>query len=122
MSIQPIQVILIIFIFWAISRVYLRAKDKSLTSGEGMFWFSIFALAAVGVIDPNFTTYLARQLGIGRGSDVVIYLSIVLLFYLIFRINVYLENIRHDITKLVREISLLRFNQEPKKSTKKSKS
>ena len=113
---QPIQIILIPFLFFAISRVYLRAKEGTLSPGDALFWLSLFSLAGFGIIDPNFTTYLAKQLGIGRGTDVVIYISIVLLFYLIFRTNVHLENLRHDITKLVQAIALLEKDPNPKKS------
>jgi len=112
---QPIQVILIPFLFFALSRVYLRAKDRALSRGEGIFWGSLFFLAVTGVLDPGFTNYLARQLGIGRGADVVIYFSLVLLFYLNFRTNVHLENARHEITRLTREIALRDYHETKKK-------
>jgi len=86
-----------------------------------LFWFGIFTLATFGVIDPNFTTYIANLMGIGRGSDIVIYVSIMMLFYLIFRINVYIENIRHDITKLVREIGMLKHLQDDQKKPRNKK-
>jgi len=120
-SLQPIQIILLIFLFFAISRVYLQAQKGTLSWGEGMFWTSLFTIAVVGVIDPGFTTYLAQQLGIGRGADIVLYFSIVLLFYLIFRTNVYLEDLRHDITQLVREIALLKDDSNHPPTKKKTK-
>ena len=88
--------------------------------GEILFWGSLFSVAIVGVFDPKFTNFLAQQLGIGRGVDVVLYVSVVLLFYLIFRTNVMLEDTRHEITKLVREIALQNESKvSKKKSTKK---
>lgn len=116
MQLQPIQFILIIFIVFALSRVYLRVKEGTFSFGEALFWLGLFSISAFGVIDPGFTTFLARQLGIGRGADVAIYLSIVLLFYMIFRIHVMMENLRHEHTKLVREIALL---DKAKKNAKK---
>lgn len=117
--ILPIQLILVGFLLFAISRVYLRAREGTLKLGEILFWGSLFAIAIFGVIDPNFTNYVANILGIGRGADVVVYISIVLLFYLIFRTNVMLENIRHEITKLVREIALQNDAPSSKKKPKK---
>ncbi len=64
----------------------------------------MFALA--GVLAPEFTSYVAQFVGIGRGADVVIYLSIALLFYLIFRISIAIEETRREITELVRKIAL----------------
>jgi len=37
---------------------------------------------------------------------VVVYASILLMFYLIFRTNILLENLRHDLTELVRKLAL----------------
>jgi hypothetical protein len=112
--IQPIQIILFLFLSFAISRVYLRAKEGTLKIGEILFWGGLFTLATVGIFDPRFTTFAAKQLGIGRGVDVVLYLSIILLFYLIFRTNVMMENLHHEITKLVQEIALLKAKSKKK--------
>lgn len=117
--IQPIQLVLVVFLVFAISRVYLRVKDGSLKYGEFAFWMSLFFAAFLGVVDPSFSTYVAQLLGIGRGTDVVVYMSIVLLFYLIFRLTVMIENLRHEITKVVRQIALQ--NQETPSKVKKKK-
>jgi hypothetical protein len=105
-SMLPIQIILLVFLFFALSRVILRLKDGSLTLGAFLFWFGIFVVAGVAVIDPDFTTFVADKIGIQRGTDVVIYLSLALLFYLVFRTNILLENLRSEITKVVREAAI----------------
>lgn len=102
----PIQLILVLFLFFALSRVILRLKDGGIGFGAFLFWFALWALAIISVLKPDFTTFLARKIGIGRGVDVVIYISIAILFYLIFRINVMLENLRQEITQLTREMTL----------------
>ena len=48
----------------------------------------------------------------------VIYASIVLLFYLIFRTNVMIENLRHEISKLISEIAIERLLKGSKKKKK----
>lgn len=106
MNFLPIQIILGIFLVFAVTRVLLRLKDGTLTLRSFIFWTGIWILAIVGVVKPELTTILAKKLGIGRGSDVVVYASILLLFYLIFRTNVMMENLRHDLTQLVRLIAL----------------
>lgn len=118
---QPIQLILVVFLVFAISRVYLRAREGTLSIGEIMFWVGIFTAAVVGVIDTNFLSFIATQLGIGRGADVAVYISIVLLFYLIFRTNVMIENLRHEITQLVRVIALMEAEDKLKQKPKKGK-
>lgn len=103
MTNMPIQLLLALFLLFAISRVVLRLKDGQLHFGEFLFWFGLFVLALAGVIEPAFTTYVARMVGIGRGADVVIYGSIALLFYLIFRTNILIENLKHEITQFIQE-------------------
>ncbi|OGY17875.1 MAG: hypothetical protein A3F04_02270 [Candidatus Chisholmbacteria bacterium RIFCSPHIGHO2_12_FULL_49_9] len=112
----PVQVFLLIFILFAFSRVWLRFRERTINIGTFLFWSLIWGLAALGSLNPQFTTSIARVLGIGRGADVVIYASLVLLFYLVYRTNVILENVRHQITELVRKIAL-----EGEKRSKKKK-
>jgi len=111
-SFLPVQIIFALFLLFAVSRVLLRLKDSTLTINNFLFWTGLFTLAIIGVVKPELTTIIADKLGINRGSDVVVYASIILLFYLIFRTNILLENLRHDLTKLVRMIAL----SEKKKS------
>ena len=106
MNFLPIQIILSLFLLFAVTRVILRLKDGALTLKTFSFWFTVFALALIGVFKPELTTIAAQKLGIGRGTDAVIYASILLIFYLIFRTNVLLENLRHDLTKLVRDLAI----------------
>ena len=105
-SFLPIQIILIFFLSFAVSRVYLRLKDGSLTLGAFLFWLGIWVLAGFAVIKPSFTTFIAKKIGIQRGTDVVIYLSLALLFYLMFRTNILIEDLRSEITRLARKIAL----------------
>lgn len=94
------------FLFFAFTRVWLRMREGSIGMGMFIFWVAVWGLALLAVVSPGLTTTLANKLGIGRGVDAAIYISIVLLFYLNFRSNVMLENLRHEITKLTREVAL----------------
>ena len=55
---------------------------------------------------PQTADALARVVGVGRGADVVIYLSLIAIFYLIFRLYVKIEQVEGEITRLVRKLSL----------------
>ena len=102
----PIQVIVVIFLVFAFSRVWLRTREGTLGTGMFLFWTVIWIFAILAIINPNLTTEFANKIGVGRGVDAAIYVSLLLLFYLNFRNNVQLENLRHEITKLTREIAL----------------
>ncbi len=101
-----IQFVLSFFLLFALSRVVLQVRSAKISIGAFLFWSSLFVFALVGVVDPNVTSYFANFLGIGRGSDVVFYISIALLYYLIFRFSIALEDTRREITEIVRRIAL----------------
>lgn len=66
----------------------------------------MFGSAIVIVLFPSLSGAVAKFMGIGRGVDAIVYTSITLLFYLVFRLYVYLEDLRHEITDLVRKLAL----------------
>lgn len=114
----PIQLGFVIFIIFAASRAILRFKGGSIHFGALLFWVLVWSIATIVVFSPDQTTELAKIMGIGRGVDIVVYSSIALLFYLVFRLHVYLEDVRTEVSTLIREISL----KEAVKSKKKSSS
>src|SRR3990167_10555001 len=116
-----IQIALLIFILFAISRVYLRAKEQIFSTKTAIFWYVIWLAGLVGVLLPKTTTKLAGFFGVGRGVDVIVYIALALLFYLVFRIYVMIEDLRHEITYIIREVALSgssKNRKNPKRSKK----
>jgi hypothetical protein len=106
-----IQIILIIFIIFAISKVALRYKDKIISLQEFILWTVFWLMVGFVVLFPESTSLVANWVGVGRGVDLVIYISVLILFYLVFRTLVRLDKIEKDITKIVRQTAL---NKEEK--------
>ncbi len=115
MEIQPIQIIAIVFALFAISRVILRVRDKKLTINEFIFWCIIWAGLIVLAIFPWIIVQMSGFFGFRRGLDLIIYLSIAVLFYLVFRMYVKTEEQEQKITKLVRELATKDKNHKKKK-------
>ena len=113
----PIQIFFLLFVIFALSRVILRFKDGEIHLGALIFWLIIWVGASVAVFYPEKTSHLAKVLGIGRGVDVIIYLALALLFYLVFRIHVLIENLETKFSQVIREISL---KDSGKQTTKKT--
>lgn len=114
-----IQIALLIFILFAISRVLLRSREKIISSRSALFWSAIWLVAMIGILAPATTTKLASFVGVGRGVDVIVYVSLTLLFYLVFRIYVMIEDLRREITYVVRQIALKSSSKRIRKKTKK---
>jgi hypothetical protein len=76
-----------------------------------LFWCLVWLGTALIVTFPDATSLLARQLGIGRGVDLVMYVTLVVAFYLIFRIHLTLDRLEQEITEIVRTIALERLTE-----------
>lgn len=103
---EIIQILIIIFSLFALSRVFINIKDRNLEKLEATFW-TLFWLATTFVaIFPTSVTIVAELLGVERGVDLIIYGVIILLSYMIFRLYAKLENTEKKITKIVRTIAI----------------
>jgi hypothetical protein len=101
-----IQIFIVAFVIFAASRSILRFREGALGRGELALWLLFWSAVGVAALLPRVTEWFARLLGVGRGVDAAIYVSIILLFYLVFRIFVRLDKIDHDLTLLVRRETL----------------
>lgn len=101
-----IQILIVLFALFAIWRTIRQFRAGALTLLWLMVWV-LFWIAVGGVtLMPQTTDVIATVLGVGRGVDVVIYLSIITLFYLVFRLFVKIEDLEREITQLVRTLAV----------------
>ena len=101
-----IQFIIVIFILFVVSRIIFRFRKGDITSRELIIWL-IFWLAVISaVLFPQKTDVVAQFLGVERGADLLVYLSIITLFFIVFKIVVRLEKIDRDVTSIVRNKAL----------------
>ena len=105
---EPIQILLIGFVLFALSRAYLRYKDGQIKTGEFIFWLAIWVSAVTAISVPRAVGVISDTFGIGRPADLIVYVAIILLFYLIFRTYVTLDSIDEKITRVVREVAIKR--------------
>lgn len=101
-----IQFILIVIIAVIILRLIYQLKNKDIGLSQFLSWLFIWLLALIIIWYPQVTTFLAIQVGIGRGVDLAVYVSIILVFYLIFRLWLKIGQIEKQITQIVRAEAL----------------
>lgn len=104
--VDMLQVAATLFALFALSRVFLRVKDGEISRREGLFWGVIWVLVLVLVYAHRSLNILKSVIDTRRPVDVVIYLSIMLLSYLVFRIYVKLDHVEQEITAVVRQETL----------------
>ena len=101
-----IQYVLLTFFAIALGLTLRRARQGAMSRVAAFLWSALWIGAAFVVLRPSLATSFAGFLGVGRGVDAVLYVAIIALFYLVFRIFLRLDKIERDITLLVRRQSL----------------
>ena len=101
-----IQILIVIFSLFAITRTFRQFKKGKLTLAFLFGWMFFWVVVGVIVVLPQTTNTLARIIGVGRGVDAIIYLSIITLFYLVFRIYVKIEEGQREMTRLIRKLAV----------------
>jgi hypothetical protein len=100
------QILFSLFALFAIISVYSKKRSGLLNAGGATFWTLFWLIAVVFVWMPNALTVVANTFGIGRGADLVLYVSLVVVFFLLFKISVKLESLNRDLTKVTRDKTL----------------
>ena len=100
------QLLFSLFVVFATISVYSKKRSGLLSASGAIFWILFWLLAVVFVWWPDSTVKLANFLGIGRGADLVLYVSLAVVFYILFRLGVRIEMINRDVTRVVRDKTL----------------
>lgn len=102
----PVQFLILAFAVFALARALAQFRAGHLRLVFFACWLVLWVAVGVVAVLPQSTTILANAVGVGRGSDLIVYVSLAVLFYLSFRLFVKIEDTQRDITKLVRLLGL----------------
>jgi len=108
MLIQIILLAIIVVIVW---RLVAKLTVKELSIKQFVGWLAIWLAAAVVVIRPGLTVWIANSVGVGRGSDLIFYLAIIFLFYMVFRLLLRIEKMEKNLTQVIRTEALKEHNR-----------
>jgi small membrane protein len=100
------QVFLLSLVVLALGLVILRYRQNKISTRGFLLWLVLWVGVTAVIMFPNSTIVVARLLGIGRGTDLVLYTSIILILYFLFRVYVHLEQVDKEITQIVRALAL----------------
>lgn len=101
------QITALIIIAFFLARLYWQKQKNHIGINEFVFWLIFWILAALLIIGLKFIDRLVAYLGFsGTGIEVLLYLSVAVLFYFVFRIRLKTEKLERDIAKIVKNIAL----------------
>lgn len=98
-----IQIFFVSLFIVAFIKVILRYYRKEIQLVDALFWSIVWVGGGIVVLKPDFTFYIARFLGVGRGADVVVYSALILIFFILFRLTITLERFNRNLTLLTRK-------------------
>lgn len=102
-----IQIVTTLISLFVLARAFQKFRTKSIKLSIFLMWSLFWVVVILLVWQPGLTDRIAGLLRVGRGADVISYLSLVLIFYLIFKLFVKLERIDQDVTSLVRSMAIV---------------
>ena len=109
---HAIQIVLICFAVFAMSRVMIRYRRGNMRVVDLGLWLLFWSGVIVVAWVPDTTNLLARWLGVGRGVDTAMYLSILVVFYLLFRSFAKIEDLDRQLTRIVRANALREMEED----------
>ena len=102
----PFQIFAGFVMVFGVLRAFMLYRERKLNNSWFIFWLVIWGGVGVLAFVPSISYRISAPLGVESGINLVVYVSIIVLFYLVFRIFLRLEKLQTDITRLVREIAL----------------
>jgi len=66
----------------------------------------LFAMITVGIVfalRPNITNIIARDLGVGRGADLVFYISILIFWFISLKLYARIRKLEQQVTGIIRD-------------------
>jgi hypothetical protein len=99
----PIQFILIIGFLSTGLFYFVRLRNRI---ADVLLLFILMGAAVLFILFPDWTSVLAKKLGVGRGTDLVLYICIVLFYFVVLKLYARMRKLEQQITDLIRKQAL----------------
>jgi hypothetical protein len=103
---NPFQIVVVAFAACLFIGSIIAMVRGWLTRREGLVWAVVWLAAGVTVAWPEVTAIVANALGIGRGADLLLYCSVIVMMVGFLMIYARLRAVRRDVTLLVRRLAI----------------
>jgi hypothetical protein len=101
-----VQILLVLAALGALFYFVRRAHNVGIRASKRIAFVAFIVVNIYAVLRPNDTTWIAQRIGIGRGTDLVVYLLVVA--FVFGMLNTYLRQreISNHLTDLARTVAL----------------
>ena len=101
-----IRILLVLVLVAAMVHTWFRASQGAIRRIEAIGWSLLWVAALIGVLRPETASALARLVGVGRGVDLALYVSIVIILFLVFHLHVLHDRLERTMTEFIRRDAL----------------
>lgn len=100
------QIILLLLSIIGIALGIFRYRNESFSNSVFALWTFVWIIIIIVTLFPAITTHFANLFGISRGLDSVYIVSILFLFYIVFKLYNKIEQQKKRINELVSQLTL----------------
>lgn len=100
------QIVALPLIALIVLATVIQISRRRLAARFGFAWMVLWVAAAVSIADPEILVRAAHFLGIGRGADLVLYLSVIFSFLAFFITYLRFRRVEEQLTTIVRHIAI----------------
>ncbi len=100
------QIILLLISIIGIALGFHRYRNDSFSTVVFTLWMIVWFAVITIALFPQLTTVVAQLFGLGRGLDSIYIISIIFLFYIVFKLYNKMEKQKKRINDLVSELAL----------------
>jgi hypothetical protein len=101
----------LLLIIWLGGILLYALSQRSKVPGISTSMTILCAAGIIFVIFPSLATDVARSLGVGRGTDLMLYFFIVLTLVIALNLHLKLRSSQETITQLSRAIALMNYKR-----------
>lgn len=104
-----IAIILLVMLFLVLSK-----QNSKIRAWKKITLFAFILLAVITILFPDTVSYLATLVGVGRGTDLLLYLFILAFFVYVINNYIARQNDKDKLYRLARKIALLEARLDEK--------
>lgn len=101
------QVIAVLIIAFFVLKLNTQKKKKEISNNEFYLWLTFWLVALIAIIFIRQIDTFVNMLGFsGSGINFLIYLAVMALFYLVFRLRLNIAKLDKNLTEVVRIVTI----------------
>lgn len=109
------QSLALVVIAYFLARLIWQKNKKEISGNEFLFWLIFWLLSGVAIIFIKYLDALLRMMGFSAsGIDILLYASVIVIIYLVFRLRIKQERMDQKLTRVIREQALNNHSNNPK--------